>query len=256
MKKLIQDFIESLKQSVKDRKYKEVFIYVIGLTFLAATSIFLLRYLFIVLEEIFFFVKDNGRYVLALITIFIFCYFVVRWKIDERRKLLEEKHRQEEIAATEVKKDLAESNYETVKNILYRILSEEIFRSHGIAALTNLSSLESPKHYIMRQNTLIFFFTVAKAGEVNPSTISELLSNRIRQLCASHSIGLEPTSFVHSSGRAFDILLVDEVSDFGNFLQIAVTFASEEYCSMRIMRQAQKFDFPFGMGSNKHDDDF
>ena len=256
MKKFVKDSCQLFLQSVRDRNYKKVFICIIALMVLCAATIFLLSYAFSSLAELIFFIKDNGRYVLAAILMAIFFYCIARNKLDERRKLLEEKQKQEEIAATEVKKDLAESNYETVKNILYRILGEEIFRSHGIAALTNLSSLESPKHYIMRQNTLIFFFTVAKAGEVNPSTISELLSNRIRQLCASHSIGLEPTSFVHSSGRAFDILLVDEVCDFGNFLQIAVTFASEEYCSMRIMRQAQKLDFPFGKGNNKHDDDF
>lgn len=147
-----------------------------------------------------------------------------------------------------------ENTYKLIRSGICTIIGEvdEIIKVRKPASY---SQMDAPTHYDIVAGVPIYHLLVPKQGEAVDTYVAlGILQNAIEQKLNSHALpGINQAVFFYN-GQAYPALMVDMVHDLGNFIQIDIAVASENYCKYREQRLYNSIN-P-SSGQNPQDRDF
>lgn len=154
-----------------------------------------------------------------------------RLRLDELQAELDEQTLLSELKA---EKALAETNYYIVRNFLFSVVNE-IGSTLNLAKVNSPSELDSPSKIITKSNVTMYEFLILKTSEVDVDAIKEVLQTRITQKILANELSLSQKNFIYD-GKAYPILIIDSVSNRGNYVEVDIAWASNRYCEMLKLR--------------------
>lgn len=184
----------------------------------------------------------------TVVGIIVWC---LKGRQKERQDALTEQHNREQLENELAHQTIGESTYLTARQAMYAILSS-IAPSCNLQTPEGLSSIEAPRHFISRDDMLIFQFVAVKHGQVNIRTITTLIEGRIQQMANAHELNFEPSTLV-ILGQSYSAIMTDKIHDYGSYVQIDIVFTTERYIKYRNERDHQNHQPPFMGGGNDHD---
>jgi hypothetical protein len=170
---------------------------------------------------------------------------------EDRQDVLTEQRNRERLENELAHQAMGESTYLTARQAMYEILTS-IAPSCNLQAPEGLSSIEAPRHFISRDDMLIFQFVAVKRTEVNIRTMTALIEGRIQQMANAHELNFEPSTLV-ILGQVYSAIMVDSIHDYGSYVQIDIVFTTERYIRYRSERDHQNHQPPFTGGGSDHD---
>lgn len=251
VKNHIKHFIGLFRYNLSHRNYLDMFCDII-LMLMVLTTIGLLAWLATIAvgHVLDFFVSKFD----ILATLVVGGGIVVWWlkgRREERHDKLTEQRNREQLENELAHQAIGENTYLTARQAMYAILSS-IAPSCNLQTPEGLSSIEAPRHFISRDDMLIFQFVAVKRGEVNIRTMTTLIEGRIQQMANAHELNFDPSTLV-ILGQSYSAIMTDQIHDYGSYVQIDIVFTAERYIKYRNERDHHNHQPPFTGGGNDHD---
>ncbi len=132
-----------------------------------------------------------------------------------------------------IEKELHENNYICIRKCLFDILDNDISEVLGLKKPARLSELDAPGKITVKGNVFLYqFVMLKKSNEIDCNSIKEILQKEINEALDNFRIaGIRQTKFI-SNGVAIHILNVDSVKDLGNYIQLELVWASDDYVDL------------------------
>lgn len=252
MRNLFKEFIDSFRKDVSNRNYSGIiWNVVLAISILALVSI-LLWGIAVIAGYLLDFLSAKFEIILFVAGSVVLVSKWINGKQQERKEVLAAQRSREQLESELAHQAIGESTYLTARQAMYSILTS-VAPSCGLQTPEGLSSIEAPRHFISRDGILLFQFVAVKRGEINIRTITTLIETRIQQMANAHELNFEPSTLV-VLGQVYSAIMVDQIHDYGSYIQIDVVFTTERYIKTRIERNHQNRKPPFTGGGN--DDDF
>lgn len=252
MRKLFKKFIDSFRKDVSNRNYSGIiWNVVLAISILALVSV-LLWGIAVIAGYLLDFLSAKFEIILFVSGSVVLVSKWINGKQQERKEVLAAQRSREQLESELAHQAIGESTYLTARQAMYSILTS-VAPSCGLQTPEGLSSIEAPRHFISRDGILLFQFVAVKRGEINIRTITTLIETRIQQMANAHELNFEPSTLV-VLGQVYSAIMVDQIHDYGSYVQIDVVFTTERYIKTRIERNHQNCKPPFTGGGN--DDDF
>lgn len=197
------------------------------------------------------FIAEKFDLLIICATIMTVCSFYFKHKNKEKLTKIAKQNQANKIVETEIH----ENNYIIVRRCIFEILDNGLSDILGLKKINRLSELDSPSKIVIKGDVFFYqFVALKKSDEVDCNSIKEILQKEINEALDNFKLGIRQTKFI-SNGKAFPILNVDSVKDLGNYIQLELAWASDDYVDLLEARKnllAEKLD----EDNNFYDDDF
>jgi hypothetical protein len=251
MKKHIKQFIDTFRNNINHRNYLDVLCNVLLALSAFAALVMLIWLATIGIGHVLDFLTAKFDIIATLAVCGGVATVWIKGRQQQRQDELVKQHNREQLENELAHQALGESTYLTARQAMYTILSS-IAPSCNLQIPEGLSSIEAPRHFISRDDMLIFQFVAVKRGEVNIRTITTLIEARIQQMANAHELNFEPSTLV-IFGRVYSAIMVDHIHDDGSYVQIDIVFTTERYIRYRSERDHQNHQPLSTDAGNGHD---
>jgi hypothetical protein len=222
---LIEAIIDSIFASYYEKHWFRFILKIIG-------SLFIAFCMALVIANILYFIIENIENIVVTIGA-IACFFAVIYSFFQKKP---EKVEQSDSSIIEFNPITLETTYNLIRKNLCSIIADvaDMIRLRKPATL---SQMDSPTHYDIVGNAVIYHYLLIKqSDEVDPYTILGVIQNTIEQRLNNGEIdGITQTHFFYRS-QVYPSLMVDNVRDLGNYVQLDIAIASEQYLKYRERR--------------------
>jgi hypothetical protein len=180
-------------------------------------------------EMLISFIAEKFDLLIFLGTICFVSYFYLKYKKEEQIARISKVNQNKEV----IEKELHENNFICIRKCIFQILDNDISDVLGLKKPIRLSELDSPGKIVVKGNVFLYQFVVLKkSNEVDCNRIKEVLQKEVNEALDNFRLeGIRQTKFI-ANGVAFPILNVDSVKDMGNYIQLELVWASQDYVDL------------------------
>lgn len=239
---ILKKIQSSLSDNYEEKQWGKLILKVVGLLLMLACMV-------TVMVMLVWLIIDNLQEI--TVTVGVICFLI--WLV---LGILPKRHQEPENTGNYLQYDpiTLENTYKLIRSGICTIIGEvgEIIKVRKPASY---SQMDAPTHYDIVAGVPIYHLLVPKQGEAVDTYVAlGIIQNAIEQKLNNHALpGISQAVFFYN-GQAYPALMADRVEDLGNFIQIDVAVASENYCKYREQRLYNSIN-P-SSGQNPHDRDF
>lgn len=175
------------------------------------------------------FIAEKFDLLVICTTIVVVWYLYLKHVKQER---IEKNSKQNETNKI-VEKELHENNYICIRKCLFDILNNDISEVLGLKKPARLSELDAPGKIVIKGNVFLYqFIVLKKSNKVECNRIKDILQKEVIEALDNFRFeGIRQTKFI-LNGNVFPILNVDSVKDVGNYIQLELVWANEDYVDL------------------------